>query len=130
MTRPKPSKINHVSSLIMMLRVYNAASRIVCSLSHPFFFRSIITHPAHVSHFYNSPSISLYRALPFPNSLLFRSCFSRRQSIHYPPPLSIFFRLRTPQVYFSSSELLYYIQFSSVTNALWVAKAGIRGCPV
>lgn len=122
--------LNRAKSIIfflsmMMLRVDNTPSRIVYALSPS----SIITHPAHGFHFYNSPSISLYLPLPFPNSPLFHSCFPADSLFIIPHSLHLF-QTSHSQVCLSSSELLYYLKFSSVTNALWVEKPGIRGCPL
>lgn len=80
------------------------------------FFISIILHPSHFICLFLS--LILYCSiLVFPPTVYSLS-----------PTLSIFFRLRTFSP-FSSSELLYYLKFLSVTNALWVEKAGVRGCP-
>lgn len=118
----KPNKINHVFSSIMMLCVGNTPSRIVCAHFHS----SIITHPTHVFHFYNFPSISLYLPLLFPNSLLFHSCFPADSLFIIPYTLHLFQTLNSP---FSSSELLCCLKFLSVTNAFWIERAGVRGCP-
>ncbi len=122
LTWPKPNKINHVFLSIMMLCVDNTPSRIVCVHFHS----SIITHPAHIFHFYNFPSISLYLPLPFPNSLLFHSCFPADILFIIPYTLHLFQTLNSP---FSSSELLFCLKFLSITNAFWVERAGVRGCP-
>ncbi len=122
LTWPKPNKINHVFLSILMLCVDNTPSRIVCVRFHS----SIITHPAHIFHFYNFPSISLYLPLPFPNSLLFHSCFPADILFIIPYTLHLFQTLNSP---FSSSELLFCLKFLSITNAFWVERAGVRGCP-